>query len=271
MSDVSDLDADTVYSKMQVPYQILRLVFFLLLAAIPTLFINLPVGVLAGIYSESRRKVLLSRSKVKVRGYDVVLTEKILFCIVMVPCLWFVHGFLLYYYTNMDGPALALAILSMPIFAYIGIIVSEAGMVDIKDLRPWVMKLFPSSRRRLAALPETRRKLQRDLRQFIKKLGPVLGEIYYRKDLDWNAIEEKARVAAENAPSTPQKERRDTEVSDALEIPTNDDNNSEKRHSNHNMQMSTATPTIEAFADSFRKSEEQIRDNTSDEEKKKDK
>lgn len=253
LKDVTDLDADTVYSKMQVPHQILRLVFLLLLAAVPTLAINLPVGLLASVYSESRRKVLLSRSKVKIRGYDVVLTEKILFCIVMVPCLWFMHGVLLYLYTDLDGPALALTILTMPIFAYIGIIVSEAGMVDFKDLRPWIMKVFPSSRRQLAALPEKRRDLQRDLRRFIKKLGPALGEIYYGKNLDWKAIQEKARLAAENSPPS-------------LEIPE-----SSERTANHNMGLSTATATIEAFADSFRKSEEELPDEESNGEEKKDK
>jgi glycerol-3-phosphate O-acyltransferase/dihydroxyacetone phosphate acyltransferase len=81
----------------------------------------------------------------------------------------------------------------MPLFAYVGIIVSEAGMVDIKDLRPFYMRLLPSSRRRLKALPATRKLLQIDLRAFIKKVGPALGEIYDRKELDWNQIQEKSR------------------------------------------------------------------------------
>lgn len=216
-----NIDGDTVLGYMDVFYQILNVVFLLLLAAVPTLFINMPIGVMAGMYSERRRKVLLARSKVKVRAYDVVLTEKILFCIVMIPSLWFLYGLLLFHFTDMDGPTLALSISTMPAFAYVGIIVTEAGMVDLKDLRPWVMKLFPSSRRRLAALPDTRLRLQRDLRNFIKKLGPVLGEIYYKKDLDWGAIQEKARVLSDNPPalSDSKHQRRGTEVSDTLEIP----------------------------------------------------
>ena len=241
------VDADTVLGYMDAFYQILHLVYVLLLALVPTLFINLPIGVLAGMYSESRRKVLLERSKVKVRAYDVVLTEKILFCIVMIPCLWFFYGFLLFYFTEMDGPTLALSLTSMPLFAYIGVITSEAGMVDAKDLRPWIMKLSPSSRERLAAMPETRLKLKKDLRRFIKKLGPVLGEIYYKKDLDWGAIQEKARQVSANPPTPepkPTHRRRGTDLSDTLEIPESETNLSEVR-------LDTVPPTIEDLGTSF--------------------
>jgi glycerol-3-phosphate O-acyltransferase/dihydroxyacetone phosphate acyltransferase len=56
------------------------------------------------------------------------------------------------------------------------------------------MRLFPSARRRLAALPAIRRELQKDLRAFIKKMRPVLGDIYYEKDLNWKTIQEKKRL-----------------------------------------------------------------------------
>ena len=47
------------------------------------------------------------------------------------------------------------------------------------------MRLFPSSRRRLAALPEIRRALRADVRSFVAEVGPSLGGLYYDKDLDW--------------------------------------------------------------------------------------
>ena len=193
------IDGDSVMKEMRLPYQIMHLLFLLTLAAIPTLVLNLPVGIMAGIWSERRRVKALKKSKVKIKGFDVMLTEKVLFCIVFIPLLWTIYGLLLFFMTDFDGPTIALCIMSLPLFAYMGIIVSEAGMVDWKDLRPYYMRLFPSSRRRLKALPATRRKLQADLRALIRQIGPALGEIYYGKDLDWKAIQEKSRMAAANA------------------------------------------------------------------------
>jgi glycerol-3-phosphate O-acyltransferase/dihydroxyacetone phosphate acyltransferase len=56
--------------------------------------------------------------------------------------------------------------------SYSGIIVVEAGIVDWKDLRPFFMRLLPSTRKRLAAMPSIRKSLQEDLRAFIKSIGP---------------------------------------------------------------------------------------------------
>jgi len=215
--DINDIDGDKVLREMRLPYQIAHLLFLMTLAAIPAIFLNLPVGLIARLYAERRRKKALARSKVKIRGLDVMLTEKIVLCIVLVPTLWIMYGLLLYNYTNMDGPAIALCFFAMPLFSYMSIIVAEAGMMEFKDLRPYVMRLFPSTRRRLAALPETRRNLQADLRRFIKMLGPALGEVYYGKDLDWKAIlsnyrkekERKESHADLQAPPTGKKDVQD--------------------------------------------------------------
>lgn len=77
---------------------------------------------------------------------------------------------------------------------------TEAGFVDFNNLRPYLMRLSPSARRRLAALPATRRQLQIDLRRFVKEIGPALGDIYYEKDLNWKTIQEMNRK--EHAMST---------------------------------------------------------------------
>jgi glycerol-3-phosphate O-acyltransferase/dihydroxyacetone phosphate acyltransferase len=123
-----------------------------------------------------------------------MLTEKVVFCIVMVPILWLTYGALLYCFSSLDGPAIALAIFSMPLFAYLGVVVAEAGMIDWKELRVYLMRVFPSTRRRMAALPQTQRTLQKDLREFIKAIGPGLGEIYYGKDVDWATIRQKSQL-----------------------------------------------------------------------------
>lgn len=190
---VEAYEGDEILKEIRLPYQIVHLCIVLLLAAIPTLFLNLPVGILAGLYSEQRRKKALAKSKVKVRGFDVMMTEKIVFCMVAIPSLWIFYGLMIAFLTDFHVPSVVLGILSMPLFAYVGIIVSEAGMVDIKDLRPYYMRLFPSSRRRLQALPQIRRELQAEMRSFIKRVGPALGEIYYGKQLDWAQIQEQYR------------------------------------------------------------------------------
>jgi hypothetical protein len=69
--DVQNVDGDKILGILQLSYQILHLLFLLLIAAIPVLFLNLPVGILAGLYAESRRKRALANSTVKVRAYDV--------------------------------------------------------------------------------------------------------------------------------------------------------------------------------------------------------
>jgi glycerol-3-phosphate O-acyltransferase / dihydroxyacetone phosphate acyltransferase len=119
-----------------------------------------------------------------------MLTEKIVFCIVMVPTLWIFYGIAMWTSGYLSGPAITIIMLSMPLFAYAGIVVSEAGIVEYKDLRPYLLRLFSSNtRRRLAELPHTREVLQQDLKSFIKSIGPSVGEIYYGKDLDWAAIQ----------------------------------------------------------------------------------
>ncbi|KAL7577041.1 hypothetical protein ACA910_006783 [Epithemia clementina (nom. ined.)] len=170
-------------------YQTLHLLFLISVAAIPFLLINLPVGILAGWYAEQRRKRALAKSKVKINAYDVMLTEKVLFCIVAVPTLWIIYGIALRTLTDWNGSTIALCLGCLPLFAYMGIVAAEAGMVDLKDLQPMYMRLGRKTRRRLAALPKVRKELQDDLRAFIKEVGPkYLGPLYYKDKIDWTEV-----------------------------------------------------------------------------------
>jgi len=189
-----EYDGDTVLREMRLPYQLAHIFLMVFLAAIPAAFLNLPVGLLARLYALKRRRKALRESKVKIKAFDVMLTEKVLLCIVLVPSLWVFYGFLLWNFTDWDGPTIALVIMSLPLFSYMGIVVAEAGMVDIKDVRPFVMRLFPSARRRLSALPAARKDLEKELRGFIKQVGPQFGELYYKKELDWKEIQRKSRT-----------------------------------------------------------------------------
>jgi glycerol-3-phosphate O-acyltransferase/dihydroxyacetone phosphate acyltransferase len=66
-----NVDGDKILGLIQLVYQILHLLFLLLFSAVPFVLLNLPVGILAGLYAERRRKRALAKSKVKVRGFDV--------------------------------------------------------------------------------------------------------------------------------------------------------------------------------------------------------
>lgn len=169
-------------------YRIAHLLVLVILSAIPNIFLNLPVRLAADVWAERKRKKALARSKVKLHGYDVMLTEKIIFCIVCVPLLWLLYGLIMVFFTNFDGRTIWLCFMCFPVFSYASIITNEAGMVDGKELKPYMLRLLPSTRRRLRALPKKRRELQRDLRAFVKKVGPAFGELYHGKSVDWTQI-----------------------------------------------------------------------------------
>ncbi len=192
---IENVNSDKLLRFFQIGYNIAQNLTLILVSAVPILLLNLPIRILAGLYSERRRKKALAHSKVKVKGFDVMLTEKVIFCLVMVPTLWITYGLLLIFATDWDRPTIFLAMMSMPIFAYIGIGATEDGIIEwYFDIRPYIMRLFPSARKRLAALPSTRTALQADLRAFIKTIGPDLGEIYYGTDLNWSKIQEQTKV-----------------------------------------------------------------------------
>mmetsp|Transcript_27083 Transcript_27083/g.42048 ORF Transcript_27083/g.42048 Transcript_27083/m.42048 type:complete len:656 (-) Transcript_27083:398-2365(-) len=194
--DIEEDAGDIVLREMKVPSQLLHLIVTFLLAMVPMLTLNLPVGFIARIYAEKRRKKALEASRVKIRAHDVMLSEKVILCIVLVPTLWIIYGFVFYFCTDLDGPSIALAVISLPLFSYYGIMTAEVGMINLRDIRPYFMRLFPKNRKRLAALPEIRQKLQADLRSLVKELGPSLGEIYFKKDLNWKELQLKKRMAS---------------------------------------------------------------------------
>lgn len=72
-----DVDGDTLLRMLQLVYNVVHKSVLVALSAIPLVLLNLPVGILAGVYSERRRKKALARSKVKIKAYDVMLTEKV--------------------------------------------------------------------------------------------------------------------------------------------------------------------------------------------------
>lgn len=194
VSEKNETDADSLLRRLRVPFRISELVLLSLLSLVPTLFLNMPVGLMAVLYANQRRKKAVAASKVKVKGMDVLLSEKVLLCIVMVPSLWMFYGLALYHFTNLDRHTIALVFISFPIFSYMGIVTAEAGMVGLKDLKPALMRLLPSTKNRILALPAKRLQLQKDIREFVKSVGPsVLGDVYFEKTVDWAQFQQVTR------------------------------------------------------------------------------
>jgi glycerol-3-phosphate O-acyltransferase/dihydroxyacetone phosphate acyltransferase len=68
---IEKVNGDNVIRFLQLPYNIVHKLVLILVSAIPMLLLNLPVGILAGLYSERRRIKALANSIVKVKGFDV--------------------------------------------------------------------------------------------------------------------------------------------------------------------------------------------------------
>lgn len=103
LDDDEEVDGDRLLRFLQLAYNIAHKLILIIFSTVPLLLLNLPVGVLAGIYAERRRKKALAKSKVKIKGFDVMLTEKVVFSVVAVPTLWIIYGLLLRFGTNLDG------------------------------------------------------------------------------------------------------------------------------------------------------------------------
>lgn len=116
------------------------------LASIPALFLNAPVGVAAHFWANKEAKKDLENSRVKLHARDVLLSKKILFSLVAVPVLWIFYAILLYLFSPVSVEAAVVFFFGCPFFSYLGVMAVEAGMVDLKDLRPAFLRLLPSFR-----------------------------------------------------------------------------------------------------------------------------
>jgi glycerol-3-phosphate O-acyltransferase/dihydroxyacetone phosphate acyltransferase len=173
------------YSKLL--YTFVHGLFIMVVATIPTLILNAPVGMAAKFWAQAQAKKALAKSKVKIDGRDVLLSNKIVFCIMGIPLLWVSYAVLLYMYFQWELRTIILAFLCMPIASYIGVRSAEAGMVDLKDLRPAFLRLLPGYRTESKTLPARRMALAKEIRGIVKQYGPSLGALYYDTSDKWES------------------------------------------------------------------------------------
>lgn len=156
----------------------------LVLASIPTLFLNAPVGLAASFYAQKEAKKDLAASRVKLAARDVLLSKKIVFSMAAVPLLLVTYGVLLRLFTSWETRTIVVLMLACPLFSYLGVISMQAGMIDLKDLRPAFLRLMPGFNSQTQRLPAMRAELQQEVRRLIHKYGEQLGPLYTDQSLD---------------------------------------------------------------------------------------
>ncbi len=169
------------YSK--VLYKFIHGFITMSLASIPSLLLNAPVGLIASFLAIVESKKDKEKSSVKVKGLDVILSKKITYTLIGVPILWIMYAVMLWTCTTLSKRTVILLFLSCPVFSYFGVMAVEAGMVDIKDMKPWLYQILPFSgfQNVKNELPETRQHLVTEVRKLVKKYGPELGSLYTAK------------------------------------------------------------------------------------------
>ncbi|CAH0514928.1 unnamed protein product [Peronospora belbahrii] len=170
----------------------------LLLSSIPSFILNAPVGLLARYVANTAQKKALEGSNVKVMARDVVLSKKIQFSIVAVPLLWFMYLAAAVAFTDWYWSSIMLLMVSLPMFSFFGVRSVEAGMIELKTVRPLFYRLLPTYKATQDELPRQRAELQKEVREFVKKYSSHLGKLAEPKKLDWSKyMHERSLVLAE--------------------------------------------------------------------------
>jgi glycerol-3-phosphate O-acyltransferase/dihydroxyacetone phosphate acyltransferase len=133
-------------------------------ASIPSFVLNAPIGLIARYISLKEQQKALANSKVKIAGRDVLLSKKIIVCMIGVPVLWFFYLFLVIWLTNWYFSSIFLLFLSCPLFSFFGVRSVEAGMIELKTIRPLFYRLLP------------------------QKYEKQLGLLVKKKKINWNAF-----------------------------------------------------------------------------------
>lgn len=188
--DIWGLKDYQVQANLEMPFSKLLYIFFhgavvLTLASIPSIILNAPVGLAATYWATQEAKKDLKASRVKVHARDVLLSKKITFSLVAVPVLWITYAVLMLCFSNWEIRTVVVVLISCPLFSYLGVMAVEAGMVDLKDLRPAFLRLLPGFQHQSRVISQMRASLQKEVRTIVKKYGPDFGPLYYEKSASW--------------------------------------------------------------------------------------
>jgi len=171
-----------------------HLMVVLALGSLPMLLLNLPVGLFARAVADKHMAVALAGSNVKIAARDVRLSKMIQVCFGGVPLLWLCYAVLMLV-AGFTLRQTALYLFWCPFFSYLAVMATEAGMVDLKDLKPHFLRLFVS-KAEMAKLVHTRKTLQNEVREMVKQYGPEMGAAYFEKNVSWNDLKAVIQTAA---------------------------------------------------------------------------
>mmetsp|Transcript_89861 Transcript_89861/g.256936 ORF Transcript_89861/g.256936 Transcript_89861/m.256936 type:complete len:626 (-) Transcript_89861:586-2463(-) len=170
---------------------ICHMVFVMMLAAMPGLLLNAPVGLYARMVTDKHQVEALAKSNVKLKATDVRLSKMITTCIAGVPVLWLSYAIIIFCF-GYKMKEVALFLFCCPFFSYLGVLAAEAGMVDLKDLKPLLLRLMVN-REEMMKLMKERQELQKMVRATVKKYGPDMGEVYFGRNISWANLAQVTR------------------------------------------------------------------------------
>eukprot|EP00928_Gymnodinium_smaydae_P008015 TRINITY_DN12879_c0_g4_i2.p1 TRINITY_DN12879_c0_g4~~TRINITY_DN12879_c0_g4_i2.p1 ORF type:complete len:760 (+),score=124.35 TRINITY_DN12879_c0_g4_i2:229-2280(+) len=165
--------------------RVLYLVVLMALGGIPQLLFNLPVMYIASRLASNERLKSLQASTVKLTARDVVMSYKIIYVLIFVPALFLFYFLLFFLFSSWTMTTIVLVLAACPLFAFLGMKASEQGVRAYTDIVPLVRRLMPGPRREQDLLPSRRAALKRRVKQMVKTFGPMLGDLYYQKEVDW--------------------------------------------------------------------------------------
>lgn len=152
-SQVQTLERAPVFATL---FTLGHMLTMLCVSSLPSLILNLPVGIAAMAWAKYCQRAAFAASKVKVNALDVVLSEKIKFAIVAVPALWLSYAAMLLAGTTFSLQDVITLLMVAPIASYVGVISAESGMIAFRDLRPMLARLMYDHKKVVAPAPFAR-------------------------------------------------------------------------------------------------------------------
>jgi hypothetical protein len=165
----------------------LYLVVMMALGILPQVLFNIPVMYLASRFAMSEQQKALKASSVKLAARDVVMSYKIIAILVLVPIMFVIYAVVLSLCVTCTITTKILILGSCPAFAFFGMKASEQGIREWKNIVPEFKRLFDGALQQdFSNLGRDRAALKKEVKLCVRKYGPLLGDLYKAKKVDWS-------------------------------------------------------------------------------------